>query len=74
MLVVLGIVIVRCWLIFSEAEVATAAAAATTVTACYDRAYDEACLNCDGEDKTDISLTALVFHMVKKSHASTVVL
>lgn len=44
MLVVLGIVIVRCWFVFSKTEITTTAATAATVAARYYRANDEACL------------------------------
>lgn len=52
MLIVLGIVIVWCRFVFAEAEIATTAAATTAVTACYNGAYDEACLWIHIEKKT----------------------
>lgn len=44
MLVVLGIMIVRCWFVFSKTEITTTAATAATVAARYYRTNDEACL------------------------------
>lgn len=41
MLIIFGIVVVRCRLIFSETEVAATAAAATTIATGYDTANDE---------------------------------